>query len=87
MIGVMKKSQGLSLNFMAVAVLILVVILIVIGIFRGAMGDVVPFLSEQKECKARGGECDTSECKIKGGTPILGLGCSGTTEYCCIKGD
>ena len=82
----MKKSQGLSLNFMAIAVLILVVILVVIGIFTGVMGDVVPFFNEQKECPARGGNCGNSECDDIGGTPVFGLGCSeNNKEYCCIK--
>jgi len=82
----MKKAQGLSLNFMAVAVLILVVILVVIGIFTGVLGDVVPFFSEQRDCTARGGDCDNRECETFGGTPIFGLGCSeDNKKYCCIE--
>ena len=81
----MKKAQGLSLNFMAIAVLILVVILVVLLVFGGGINELTPFFSEQTDCTARGGECDDNDCRSAGGSPLYGLGCTGSTAYCCIK--
>ena len=86
----MKKAQGLSLNFMAIAGLVLIAILVIILIFSGVLEDVSPFFKEQTECKARGGACSESqECEKADGTAVFGLGCpagdSALEEYCCIK--
>ena len=82
-----KKSQGLSLSVMAIAALILVVILVVMSIFGSTLGNITPFFKEQTTCTARGGECGSFECTIddEDRSPILGLGCSGDRQYCCIK--
>lgn len=85
-----KKAQGLTLNTMAVAVIVLVVILVTLAIFSGFVGDKVPsFLSEQTECKNQPGaeeaQCKTSaDCETGKGVGIKGLGCP-SGEVCCIE--
>ncbi|MAG16104.1 hypothetical protein CMO88_03515 [Candidatus Woesearchaeota archaeon] len=87
----MKKAQGLSLNFMAIAGLVLIAVLVVTLILTGVLGDISPFFKEQTECKARGGTCsEFQECEKNDGTSVFGLGCPSTRdsalkEYCCIK--
>ena len=54
-----KKAQGLSLNFIIVALIVVLVGIVIVGIFTGFFGGrVVPGLVS---CEANGGECfDTS---------------------------
>ncbi len=86
----MKKSEGLTMNTMAVAGIALVVIVVTIAIFSNVSGGVVPFFKDRGECSKQPGAVKASaatpaassdgcykqgDCDNYNGEEIFGLGC------------
>lgn len=69
----MKKSQGLPLNTIIIAILVIIVLVVIVLIFTGRMG---LFRQSIEDCESKGGTISTEE----------GLGCYKIEEdkYCCI---
>ena len=75
-----RKSQGLSINILVIALIALVILIVVIFIF---LGGVERFNKGLRDCKAKGGECVKEDVGCKEGEiPFLGICKEG--EVCCI---
>jgi hypothetical protein len=72
-----KKSQGLSLQTVIIAILCLVVLAIIIYIFSDKIGGVGESLSG---CSDKGGSCESS-CN---GPSITTKDCQDKGQVCCI---
>ena len=82
----MKKSQGLSLRTIVIAVIAIIVMLILISIFSNKIN----FFSENAiDCVSKGGRC-SNNCASNEIT-ILRTSCNFDLEeendFCCILGD
>ena len=82
-----KKSQGLSINVIIIAVLALAVLLVLIVIFTGGIGKTSQNLGS---CTTKGGMCQQPDGKCPEGysIPIFVSGdCENakTKNLCCIK--
>jgi hypothetical protein len=86
----MKKAQGLSLNMMAIAVMVLIALAVVLIIFKDQVSAVGDFFGEQTTCKGRGGECvEKGKCSEEKHDAVYGLGCPDDPSkkdevYCCL---
>lgn len=76
-----KKSQGLSLRTIVVAVLVLIVLIVVSSI---VITNLNKGADELQNCGTRGGVCKADKCGVleKELDPST---CSGTTSHCCIQ--
>jgi uncharacterized membrane protein len=73
-----KKSQGLSLNAIIIAIMVLVVLVVLIAIFTGRAGI---FSKTIKSCEQNGGTCvSTGECEGS----VADFECS-ESKICCIS--
>lgn len=72
----LKKSQGLSLNTIIIAILVIIVLVIIVLIFTGRMGS---FRKSIEDCETKGGIPSTTPDKE-------GHACYRIEEnnYCCI---
>jgi len=56
-----KKSQGLPMNVIIIAVIVLIVLIVIIAIFTGRAGI---FTKNMRSCELNGGECvKPGECE------------------------
>ena len=90
-----KKSQNLSFETIAAAILVLLVIVVIILIFTGNMQRIANDISRANSCESRKGICSDSQevdgYKAAGSYDCLrGFGCppkgqeNSKKEYCCI---
>ncbi len=77
-----KKSQGLSINAIIVAVIALVVLVVLVAIFTGRICIFSQGVSEAGTCESLGGTCDigcdTGEVRSYGAS-----GCE-DDDICCV---
>lgn len=82
-----KKSQGLSINVIIIAVIALVVLVVIIAIFTGTIGKTAKNIGS---CVDKGGDCADKEGKCPDGYPVpifVSGDCEETTpkNKCCFK--
>mgnify|MGYP001267900439 CR=1 FL=1 len=79
-----KKSQGLSINAIIVAVIALIVLVVLVAIFTGRIGIFSKGVGEAGSCDSIGGTCDSdSDCDTG---EVRSYGASGCeNDYiCCV---
>lgn len=82
-----KKSQGLPLNTIVIAILVIIVMLVIVVFFTSNISESSSTISDtrnsQLSCENAGGICSSS-CEI--GDRLSVYRCSGEqTPYCCKK--
>ena len=81
-----KKSQGLPLNLIIIAIIALIVLVIIIAIFAGKIRF---FPSGVQSCEGKGGTCYTTSCAELNLASILNHDCQqkqgSSYKYCCIN--
>lgn len=78
-----KKSQGLSVRTIIIAILVLIVLVVLITILVGQTGKGRQGLND---CENKGGTCEfkgIKECADNGGIPLDFLDCDDKEQTCC----
>ncbi|MDP7263687.1 MAG: hypothetical protein QF436_03150 [Candidatus Woesearchaeota archaeon] len=77
-----KKSQGLSINAIIVAVIALIVLVVLVAIFTGRIGIFSKGVGEAGSCDSFGGTCD-SDCDTGEVRSYGASGCE-NDDICCV---
>ena len=71
-----KKSQGLSINAIIIAVIALVVLVVLVAIFTGRIGVFSSGISKTGTCQNSGGQCQASACGNNQEQVFVALDCN-----------
>lgn len=79
----LKKSQGLPINVIILAILALIVLVVLLAIFSKQSGKSINVF---EDCKARGGECRSASSGCLADEIKMTIAeCQQKTEVCCIS--
>jgi len=81
MVGINRRSQGMPVNVIIIAVLALIVLVVLTVIFTGR---VRIFSSTLESCQAKQGQCENGQLCSGNKALIINTDCK-TPQVCCVQ--